>query len=83
MDSGDVGPLAGGSPEENAERIERLFEGKGEAVVRNAVLLNAGASLYVSGKAATFEEGLGRAQAVLEGGKAAELLARLRRAAPR
>lgn len=82
MASGDVGPLAGGSPEENAERIERLFEGKGDAVVRNAVLLNAGAALYVSGRAASFEEGLGRAQAVLEGGQAAELLARLRRAAP-
>jgi len=78
----DLAALAGGSPAENAVRIERLFEGNGETVVRHAVLLNAGASLYVSGRAENFEEGVVLAREALEAGKAAELLARLRRAAP-
>jgi anthranilate phosphoribosyltransferase len=78
----DLASLAGGSPQENATRIERLFEGDGEAAVRHAVLLNAGASLYVAGVAGNFEEGVVLARQALEAGKAADLLARLRRAAP-
>ena len=82
LGSDDLSGLAGGAPGENAARIERLFEGEGAAVVRNAVLLNAGASIYVSGRAASFEEGVEKARSALEGGRASELLARLRRAAP-
>ena len=78
----DLGGLAGGSPAENAERIEQMFEGNGEAVVRSAVLLNAGASLYVAGKADSLEGGVELAREALDKGHAAQLLARLRRAVP-
>ncbi|MEP6473153.1 MAG: anthranilate phosphoribosyltransferase, partial [Gemmatimonadota bacterium] len=82
LESDNLAGLAGGSAEENAARVEALFAGTGEPVVRNAVLLNAGASLYVSEKAESFAEGVEMARTALDGGRALELLARLRRAAP-
>lgn len=82
MASDDLSALAGGSPAENAGRIERLFGGDGEAVVRHAVLLNAGAALYVAGQADSFEAGVEKARSALASGRATEVLNRLRRAAP-
>ncbi|HKV74497.1 MAG TPA: anthranilate phosphoribosyltransferase [Gemmatimonadales bacterium] len=78
----DLAGLAGGSPAENALRVERMFEGNGEAVVRNAVLLNAAASLYVAGKADDLDGGVQLAREALAKGEVARLLARLRRAVP-
>jgi anthranilate phosphoribosyltransferase len=79
----DLLSLAGGEPPENAEKIERLFEGHSEEALRCAVLLNAGAALYVSGNGWSFEEAAERAAAALDGGAGAEALARMRAAAPR
>lgn len=79
----DLAALAGGEPAENAERIRRLFQGDGAAAVRCAVLLNAGAALYVSGRGGSFGEAVGRATESLESGAALAALDRLRRAAPR
>ncbi|HEY8256847.1 MAG TPA: anthranilate phosphoribosyltransferase [Gemmatimonadales bacterium] len=76
----DLAELAGGEPAENAARIEAVLAGRGKAVERCAVLLNAGAALYVSGRGWTLEQALQRAQDALEGGAGAEALARLRRA---
>jgi anthranilate phosphoribosyltransferase len=79
----DLESLAGGEPPENAERIERLLAGYAEEALRCAVLLNAAAALYVSGNGWSFGEAARRAAAALDGGAAAEALARMRAAAPR
>lgn len=80
MECDDLEELAGGEPSENARRIEELLAGRGKPVERCAVLLNAGAALYVSGRGWTLEESVARARDALDGGAAAEALARLRKA---
>ncbi len=65
--------LKGGTPEENAKITLDILNGaKGHK--RNAVLLNAGASLYIGGKADTFEEGVKLAAQIIDSGKALETL---------
>jgi anthranilate phosphoribosyltransferase len=78
----DVSVLRGGEPGVNAERLERLLEDGGDVDGRAAVLLNAGAALYVAGLARSYREGITRARAALESGAARDALARLRRASP-
>lgn len=79
----DLRSLAGGEPLENADRIERLLEGHAEEALRCAVLLNATAALYVSGNGWGFGEAAQRAASALDEGAGAEILARMRAAAPR
>jgi anthranilate phosphoribosyltransferase len=83
LECGDLKSLAGGEPGENAARIERLFSGDADKVVRCAVLLNAAAALYVSANGWSLEEAVGRGEESLANGAAARVLARLRKAAPR
>jgi anthranilate phosphoribosyltransferase len=75
--------LAGGTPEENAARIEDLFGGGGTVEERNAILLNAAAAIAVSDEEGDLASAARRARASLEQGKAARVLGDLRRAAPR
>lgn len=82
LGSDDLPSLAGGEPAENAERIERLLAGEAAPAIRCAVLLNAAAALYVSGRGWTLGEATRRAMEALDSGSAAEVLRRLRRAAP-
>jgi len=77
-----VDALRGGDPRENAGRLERLLDRGDDTAGRAAVLLNAGAAVYVAGLASTFEDGLDRARAALESGAARAALERLRRASP-
>ena len=74
----DAGALKGGTPAENAERIERLLSGGEDPVGRAAVLLNAAAAVYVAEGERSFEEAYRMAGAVLDGGGGAERLRRLR-----
>jgi anthranilate phosphoribosyltransferase len=74
----DLTQLAGGEPAENAAVIEAFLEGKGAPAVQCAVLLNAGAALYVSGSGWSYEEAVERARQALERGAGAAVLARLR-----
>ncbi len=67
--------LAGGTPEENAEITMKILCG-GEHVKRNAVLLNAGASLYICGKADSMLEGTKLAAEIIDSGRAMDLLER-------
>lgn len=83
LECSDLETLAGGEPAENALRIERLFSGDADRVVRCAVLLNAAAALYVSANNWTLEEAVERGQESLASGAAARVLAHLRAAAPR
>jgi anthranilate phosphoribosyltransferase len=78
----DLNGLAGGEPAENAARLEQLLQGEANEAVRCAALLNAGAALYVSGNGWSLEESVARAQESLSSGAAADVLARLRSAAP-
>jgi len=69
LDWADTSALAGGEPAANAARIEALFQGGDDEAARRAVVLNAGAALYVSGLVADYGTGVRRAAEVLaEGG---------------
>ena len=68
--------LAGGSPQENAAELEALLLGRGRPAFVSAVCLNAGALLWVSGRAPNLGDGALQARAALESGGAAEVLAR-------
>ncbi|MBI1967283.1 MAG: anthranilate phosphoribosyltransferase [Gemmatimonadetes bacterium] len=77
----DVAALRGGSPAENAARAERILANGGDdwdGVA--AVLLNAGAAIYVAGLAKSYAEGIGRAREVIGSGAARTALERLRKA---
>lgn len=65
--------LKGGTPQENAEITRRILGGE-KGHKRNAVLLNAGASLYIGGKAESFKEGVELAAKIIDSGKAMETL---------
>lgn len=75
--------LAGGLPPENARLILEVFGGQRHDAARAAVVLNAGAAVYVSGQAASLEEGVERADAALSAGAALDGLERLRSATRR
>ncbi|MCR5404931.1 MAG: anthranilate phosphoribosyltransferase [Butyrivibrio sp.] len=65
--------LKGGDPAENARITRQILEGaKGPKT--DAVLLNAGASLYIGGKAATFADGIELAKKIIESGAALSTL---------
>ena len=68
--------LKGGSPEENARITRSILSGE-TGHKRNAVLLNAGASLYIGGKAGTMAEGVALAAELIDSGKALETMNRL------
>jgi len=69
--------LQGGTPQENAALIRRLFEGE-TGPCRDVVLMNAAAALVVSGIAENFREAVALADRVLSSGAALEKLERLK-----
>jgi anthranilate phosphoribosyltransferase len=78
----DLDDLAGGAPDDNARRVEQVLEGRGASVERCAVLLNAAAALYVSGRGWTLADAASQARASLESGAALRALTALRMSAP-
>lgn len=77
----DVAELQGGEPAANAERLERILgNGSADPSGLAAVLLNAGAAIYVAGIAGSLAEGIGRAREVVASGAARAALERLRKA---
>ena len=68
--------LKGGTPEENAKIVRDILGGaKGHK--RNAALMNAGAALYIGGKAETMADGIKLAAELIDSGKAAATLEKL------
>jgi anthranilate phosphoribosyltransferase len=61
--------LAGGTPEENAAITRAILSGE-KGHKRNAVLLNAGAGLYLNGKADSLVAGIALAGELIDSGKA-------------
>jgi anthranilate phosphoribosyltransferase len=68
--------LKGGAPEENAERMKAVLEGKGAEAETDVVALNAGALLFTAGLAATLAEGTAQALDALRSGAAYQRLVR-------
>ena len=66
--------LQGGSPEENAVITKAILAGKEKGAKRQAVCLNAGAALYIAGKADTMEKGVRMAEELIDSGAALKKL---------
>lgn len=66
--------LVGGTPQENAAITLNILQGKEKGAKRNTVLLNAGAALYIGGKADSFNEGVQLAAQLIDSGRALETL---------
>lgn len=65
--------LEGGAPEENAKITVSILSGE-KGHKRNAVLMNAGAALYIGGKADSIKDGIAMAAELIDSGKALETL---------
>lgn len=68
--------LKGGTPAENAAITRAILSGE-QGHKRNAVLLNAGASLYIAGKADTMKGGVALAGELIDSGAATRTLEKL------
>jgi anthranilate phosphoribosyltransferase len=68
--------LRGASAEDNARIIRAVLDGEAGAA-RDVVLLNAGAALFVAGRATSLREAIGLAAASIDDGRAARTLAAL------
>ena len=65
--------LKGGTPEENAKITLGILHGE-KGHKRNAVLMNAGAALYIGGKADSMKDGIALAARIIDSGKALNTL---------
>ena len=68
--------LRGGTPAENAEITRSILNGE-QGHRRNAVLMNAGAALYIGEKAETIADGIRLAAEIIDSGKAVDTLEKL------
>ncbi|MGE3179555.1 MAG: anthranilate phosphoribosyltransferase, partial [Vicinamibacterales bacterium] len=68
--------LAGGSAQDNARIIDAVLDGA-RGAPRDIVLLNAGAALFISGAAASLEDGMRRAAEAIDRGDARRTLQQL------
>ena len=69
--------LVGGSPAENAAITRAILAGEDRGPKRGAVLMNAGAALYLADKAQTIAQGVELAGELIDSGAAAAVLDRL------
>lgn len=65
--------LRGGTPEENAQITRNILAGE-KGAKRNAVLMNAGACLYIAEKSDSLKNGITLAEELIDSGKAAKVL---------
>ncbi|MBR5914260.1 MAG: anthranilate phosphoribosyltransferase [Selenomonadaceae bacterium] len=66
--------LVGGNPQENAEITRKILSGEDKSAKRDAVLLNAGAALYIAEKVPNMAEGVELAKNLIDSGKAQKTL---------
>jgi anthranilate phosphoribosyltransferase len=71
-----ISAISGGTAEENAAALRRLFDGETGAY-RDIVLINSAAALMISGKASNLKEGAALAATALESGAARAKLNKL------
>jgi anthranilate phosphoribosyltransferase len=65
--------LRGGTAKENARIMKEVFAGK-EGAPADIVSINAGAVLYLAGKAGSLKEGTEQAKRIIQSGRAREQL---------
>lgn len=70
---GNIDDIKGGDPEENARMIISLLKG-GDGTVRDIILINAGAAIYMGGKADSIMEGIQLARVAIDSGSAMDKL---------
>lgn len=70
--------IAGGEPDDNADLIRRILEGKAPAGARTVTLMNAAAALWVGGVVDSLEAGVSRAAEAVDSGAARSKLEMLR-----
>jgi anthranilate phosphoribosyltransferase len=68
--------LKGGDATRNAQLVSEVLDGV-QGPARQVVLLNAGAALFIAGRAASVKDGITAAAAAVDSGKAREVLSRL------
>ena len=68
--------MVGGTPEENAKITVDILKGA-KGAKRNTVLLNAGAALYIAGKAESIADGVKLAGEIIDSGKVLTTLEKL------
>ncbi len=73
----DKSELKGGTPQENAAVTRGILAGQIRDARRKAVLLNAGAAIFVGGKAESMAEGVIKAAELIDNGKALAVLENL------
>lgn len=66
--------LAGGTPQENARITRDILDGRERGPKRQAVCLNAGAALYITGATPNMEEGVVMAEKLIDDGSAKKVL---------
>lgn len=74
FNSADKSELTGGTPDENAEITRAILSGREKGAKRTAVLMNAGAAIYIGGKARNMAEGIHIAEEIIDSGKAMQKL---------
>jgi len=67
------GAVGAGTPEENARVLRGVLDGRA-GTERSLAILNAGAAIYVAGRAASIEQGVRRAEQSIDSGAAREVL---------
>ena len=77
LQSARLEDLLGGDQFQNAEITRKILRGEDRGPKRDAVLLNAGAALFVAGKVKSLAEGWELAGETIDGGKASAKLAEL------
>jgi anthranilate synthase/phosphoribosyltransferase len=73
-----IDTLKGGGPEDNAKITESILKGEELGPKRDVSVMNAAATIYVSGLASSFEEGIEKAKASIDDGSAFGVLEKLR-----
>ena len=76
MPKATAGALAGGDARENARIVRAVLAGE-DGPARDVVLLNAGAALFIAGRAASVQAGIARAAEAIDSQEAARALDRL------
>ena len=80
LERGDASQLAGGGPDDNARIILETLAGRGTDAGRAAVILNAAAAIYLSGRVDSYKDGVEAAKSALASGAGLESLEKLRAA---
>ena len=75
-----IDELLGGDSHENARLAREMLAGTGKKSILAAVALNAGATIYISGKAKTIKEGYSLAIAAIANGAVSRKIEEVREA---